>query len=43
VELMGALGAGEHDDLAVALALACWRARVEGRLHWEPQRDLVFL
>ena len=24
---MGAEGRGEHDDLAVALALACWRAR----------------
>jgi hypothetical protein len=23
----GADGAGEHDDLAIALALACWRAR----------------
>ncbi len=24
---MGAEGAGQHDDLAVAVALACWRAR----------------
>jgi len=24
---MGADGAGEHDDLAIALALACWRAK----------------
>lgn len=24
---MGAEGAGEHDDLAIALALACWRAK----------------
>ena len=24
---MGADGAGEHDDLVIALALACWRAR----------------
>ncbi len=23
---MGAEGAGEHDDLVIALALACWRA-----------------
>jgi hypothetical protein len=23
---MGADGAGEHDDMAVALALGCWRA-----------------
>jgi hypothetical protein len=40
---LGALGEGEHDDLAVALALACWRFRVTGQQHWEPQRDLVFL
>ena len=24
---MGADGPGEHDDLAIALALACWRAK----------------
>ena len=24
---MGADGCGEHDDLVIALALACWRAR----------------
>jgi hypothetical protein len=24
---MGADGAGEHDDLAIALALACWKAQ----------------
>jgi hypothetical protein len=24
---MGADGFGEHDDLAIALALACWRAK----------------
>jgi hypothetical protein len=24
---MGADGCGEHDDLAIALALACWRAQ----------------
>jgi hypothetical protein len=24
---MGADGYGEHDDLVIALALACWRAR----------------
>jgi hypothetical protein len=24
---MGAEGHGEHDDLAIALALACWKAR----------------
>ena len=24
---IGADGSGEHDDLAIALALACWRAR----------------
>jgi hypothetical protein len=23
----GADGSGEHDDLAIALALACWRAK----------------
>ena len=23
----GARGSGEHDDLAIALALACWRVR----------------
>ncbi len=27
---MGADGNGEHDDLAIALALACWRARRKG-------------
>lgn len=27
---VGAEGAGEHDDLAIALALACWRARRKG-------------
>jgi hypothetical protein len=26
-ERLGADGCGEHDDLAIALALACWRAR----------------
>ena len=30
---MGADGYGEHDDLAIALALACWRAR---------RREIVF-
>ena len=30
---MGAEGYGEHDDLALAVALACWRAkRVENRM-----------
>jgi hypothetical protein len=24
---MGADGSGEHDDLVIALALACWRAK----------------
>jgi hypothetical protein len=24
---MGAEGAGQHDDLVMALALACWKAR----------------
>jgi hypothetical protein len=24
---LGADGAGQHDDLAIALALACWRAK----------------
>jgi hypothetical protein len=24
---IGAEGSGEHDDLVIALALACWRAR----------------
>ena len=24
---MGAEGEGQHDDLAMALALACWRGR----------------
>jgi hypothetical protein len=24
---VGAAGAGEHDDLVIALALACWRAK----------------
>jgi hypothetical protein len=24
---LGADGSGEHDDLVIALALACWRAR----------------
>jgi hypothetical protein len=24
---LGADGCGEHDDLVIALALACWRAR----------------
>ena len=27
---MGADGFGEHDDLVIALALACWRARRRG-------------
>ncbi|HWC95718.1 MAG TPA: hypothetical protein VG456_03180, partial [Candidatus Sulfopaludibacter sp.] len=26
-ERIGAEGAGQHDDLVIALALACWRAR----------------
>jgi hypothetical protein len=30
---MGADGYGEHDDLVIALALACWRAR---------RREVVF-
>jgi hypothetical protein len=28
---MGAEGSGSHDDLVIALALACWRAK--GRQH----------
>jgi hypothetical protein len=27
---LGAEGAGEHDDLVMAVALACWRARRKG-------------
>ena len=27
---MGAEGAGQHDDLVIALALACWRAGQKG-------------
>ena len=27
---MGADGCGEHDDLVIALALACWRAKQAG-------------
>jgi hypothetical protein len=29
-ERLGADGCGEHDDLVIALALACWRARRRG-------------
>ena len=27
---LGADGGGEHDDLVIALALACWRAKQKG-------------
>ena len=27
---LGADGSGEHDDLVIAVALACWRARRQG-------------
>ena len=30
---MGADGGGEHDDLVIALALACWRAKGQ-RAEW---------
>lgn len=34
---LGADGCGEHDDLAIALALACWRAR-RGQIGFVGQR-----
>ena len=34
---LGAEGSGEHDDLAIALALACWRAK-RGRARYGTQR-----
>jgi len=38
---MGAEGAGEHDDLVIALALGCWRAG-RGTLGFGPGRLLSF-
>jgi hypothetical protein len=34
---MGADGCGEHDDLVIALALACWRAR-RGQIRFGERR-----
>jgi hypothetical protein len=34
---LGADGCGEHDDLVIALALACWRAR-RGQIGFGTQR-----
>jgi hypothetical protein len=34
---IGADGAGEHDDLVIALALACWRAK-RREIGWQPNR-----
>ena len=28
---------GEHDDLVIALALACWRAQWSTNGYWEPE------
>jgi hypothetical protein len=37
---VGADGSGEHDDLVIALALACWRAK--GRQHVGERSERLF-